>query len=153
MKISIIIATYNRCQKLEFLLESLKNLRLPDELKCEVLVIDNNSTDSTRQVTANYLFSEHPGFRYIFEQRQGKSYALNTGVREAGGDILALTDDDCVPDPYWINAIVREFSQDPSLSVVGGRVELYNKADEPQTIVPHGERVCIPCPWQVCSPL
>ena len=143
MKISIIIATYNRCKDLKFLLESLKDLQLPDAIQCEVLVIDNNSTDCTKVVTESYLVSKYPKVRYIFEQRQGKSNALNTGIRQAEGDILVFTDDDCIPDSAWIMSIAKEFVNNPSLSALGGRVELYNKEDIDIATIYQDERMVI----------
>jgi GT2 family glycosyltransferase len=150
MKVSIIVSTYNRCEKLKLLLGALKNLYLTDTIKCEILVVDNNSNDFTKQVLANYLSSERPVFKYIFEENQGKSIALNTGIREAEGDILVFTDDDCIPDPHWIEYIVKEFTEDSSLAVLGGRVELYNKDDSPHSISFFKNREYILRPRDVC---
>jgi GT2 family glycosyltransferase len=143
MKMSIIVATHNRCESVRMFLSNLKNLCLPGALECEVLMVDNNSTDATKQVVTDYAVSRNPAVRYLFEQRQGKSSALNTGIREAEGDILAFTDDDCVPDQYWIASIVKEFREDPSLSVLGGRVELYNKNDISHSISLSKKRIHI----------
>ena len=150
MKISIIISTYNGCQKLKILLNALKKLSLSDANACEVLIVDNNSSDDTKKVVGDYLSSENPTFKYLFEKRQGKSHALNLGIREADGEILVFTDDDCVPDSYWIESIVNEFESDPSLSVLGGRVELYDKEDRPHSISYSTKRVKITHPREVC---
>jgi len=150
MEISIIIATYNRAERLRFLLDALNDLHLSDGVQCEVLVIDNNSADSTKEVTNSYLSSENLKFRYLFERRQGKSYALNTGIRKAEGDILVFTDDDCVPDPYWVEHIIKEFEHDPSLSVVGGRVELYDKEDVQHAVSPSTSRLHLSHAREVC---
>ena len=80
MKITVILCTYNHCQSLRRALESAAALRLPESDEWEVLVVDNNSNDKTREVVQNFC-CRYPGrFRYVFEQRQGKSQALNAGV-------------------------------------------------------------------------
>ena len=101
MTVSVIIATCNRCESPKGSFGETEEPRISDhQMKCEILVVDNNSTDSTRQVLDDYLSCENPVFRYAFEKKQGKSYALNTGVREADGEILVFTDDDCIVDQF-----------------------------------------------------
>jgi glycosyltransferase involved in cell wall biosynthesis len=102
MKITVILCTYNRCQNLARALESVAGSKLPESIEWEVLVVDNNSSDQTREVIEEFCRQHVARFRYLFESRQGKSYALNTGIREAQGDILAFTDDDLTVDPMWL---------------------------------------------------
>jgi len=100
MNITVILCTYNRCENLSKALESLAASALPDSW--EVLVVDNNSSDRTREVTQNFC-DRYPGrFRYMFEPRPGKSNALNAGIKDARGDILAFTDDDVTVEPTWL---------------------------------------------------
>jgi len=64
--------------------------------------VDNNSTGETRAAVEEFI-SRYPGrFRYLFESQPGKSYALNAGIREARGEILAFLDDDVTADPPWL---------------------------------------------------
>jgi GT2 family glycosyltransferase len=135
MRVSVLLSTCNRCDKLRSLLDTLKTSGMAGMTETEVLVIDNGSTDATKQVVAEYTSLENPIFRYLFEGKPGKSRALNAGIREAKGEILAVTDDDCIPGPGWVQNILREFDSDPELSVLGGRVELYDEKDLPQTIL------------------
>ncbi len=128
MKISVIIATYNRCVKLRALLQTLAECSLKGN-ECEVLIVDNNSTDTTKDVATEFQAPLRPHFRYLFEKRRGKSNALNCGIKAARGEILAFTDDDCLPSRNWLHSIVKEFEEDPNLAVLGGRVELYDKND------------------------
>lgn len=102
MKISVILCTYNRCQSLAKVLDSAAASTLPNSVDWEVLVVDNNSTDQTLEVVESFARRHPHRFRYYFEPRQGKSYALNTGVRQARGDILAFTDDDVTVEPTWL---------------------------------------------------
>src|SRR5271169_6552202 len=103
MRITVILCTFNRCQLLAEALHSVAVSTLPESVEWEVLVIDNNSTDQTREVVEDFC-RRYPGrFRYLFEPQQGKSHALNTGIREARGDILIFTDDDVTVEPTWIH--------------------------------------------------
>ena len=77
MKYSIVIATYNRAADLRQTLQSLARLR-PDG-PWEVIVVDNNSPDATRQAVEEAARSFPVDLRYVFESEQGRSPALNTG--------------------------------------------------------------------------
>jgi glycosyltransferase involved in cell wall biosynthesis len=102
MKVTAILCTYNRCQKLSQAMESLAASVFPDSDQWEVLTVDNNSHDETRAVVEGFE-RRYPGhFRYLFEAQQGKSHALNSGIREACGDILAFVDDDVTVQPDWL---------------------------------------------------
>ncbi|MFZ0737774.1 MAG: glycosyltransferase family A protein [Candidatus Acidiferrales bacterium] len=140
MKISVIIATYNRVRDIERFLESTQRWHLPASLDWEIWIIDNNSTDATRERVESYAQTSLGRIHYQVEPKQGKSFALNTGIRCATGDILAFTDDDCIPDTDWLAVIAREFASHPELSGIGGRVELYNPEDRPITIRTSRER-------------
>ncbi|MGD0222967.1 MAG: glycosyltransferase family 2 protein [Terriglobia bacterium] len=102
MKITIILCTHNRCEILAKALESAAALRLPPSVEWEVLVVNNNSSDRTREVVENFCHRDPVHFRYLFEPQQGKSYALNAGIREAQGDVLAFMDDDVTVEPTWL---------------------------------------------------
>lgn len=106
MKITVILCTYNRCKDLRRALNSFNAQSLSTGDNWEVLVVDNNSTDKTRDVVEEYR-QQHPDrFRYHFEPQPGKTFALNAGVREARGDILAFTDDDVILEPAWLENLV-----------------------------------------------
>jgi len=105
MKITVIVCTYNRCQMLSKALDSVARSILPESLAWEVLVVDNNSTDQTREVALDFCRRYPNCFRYLFEQRQGKSYALNSGVQEARGDIIAFMDDDVTVPSNWLQIL------------------------------------------------
>ena len=102
MNVTVILCTYNRCQSLAKALDSVVAQTFSDPTEWEVLVVDNNSRDETREVVDDFC-RRYPGrFRYLFEPRQGKSYALNTAIAEARGDVFAFMDDDVIVDPTWL---------------------------------------------------
>jgi glycosyltransferase involved in cell wall biosynthesis len=121
MKVTAILCTYNRCQKLAKAMESLAASVFPDSDEWEVLVVDNNSRDETRAVVDGFVH-RYPGhFRYIFEAKQGKSHALNTGIRESRGEILAFVDDDVTVEPDWLYNLTKVL-RDDAWAGTGGRI-------------------------------
>src|SRR5580658_11381821 len=102
MKITVVICTYNRSASLGKTLASVAVSTMPDSVAWEILVIDNNSRDKTREVVEEFVHRYPDRFRYVFEPKQGKSNALNTGIREARGEILAFTDDDVTVEAGWL---------------------------------------------------
>jgi glycosyltransferase involved in cell wall biosynthesis len=102
MDITVIVCTYNRCDLLQKALNSIAAQTVPDPYKWEVLVVDNNSSDRTREVVQSYRAKGPARFRLVSERQQGLSYARNTGIRNARGEILAFTDDDICVESGWL---------------------------------------------------
>src|SRR5580704_1493640 len=102
MRITVILCTHNRCRSLAKALESVAASQLSTSTDWEVLVVDNNSSDQTREAVETYCRRYPVRFRYVFEPQPGKSYALNSGIREALGEILAFMDDDVTVEPTWL---------------------------------------------------
>jgi len=102
MNITVVLCTYNRCESLAKTLESIGASRVPENIVWEVLVVDNNSTDQTRQVVEDFCRRDPIHFRYLLETNVGKSHALNAGVSKALGEVLVFTDDDVVVEPTWL---------------------------------------------------
>lgn len=94
----------------------------------ELLVVDNApSTEATADVVAAF-----PRVRYVREPRPGLNRARNRALREARHDVVAFNDDDAVPDPGWLDALVRNFD-DPAVACVTGLtmpLELETEAQE-----------------------
>ena len=121
MNVSIIICTYNRAGLLAQTLKSLEQLDVPTSVVWEVLVVDNNSSDSTRDVVTDYVQSGKLQVRYVFESRQGLGYARNRGINESKADILVFTDDDVLLDPHWLKILMETFER-YDCAGVGGRI-------------------------------
>ena len=122
MDITIVLCTYNRCGFLATALSSAVASVLPESVEWEILVVDNNSKDATREVVEGF-YKQYPSrIRYLFEPKQGKSNALNTGIREARGNILAFMDDDVRVETDWLQKLTAPL-QDPQWAGAGGRVE------------------------------
>lgn len=100
MEFSIIIPTYNRADELRDTIRSIAELTVAGDW--ELLVVDNNSSDHTRRVVEEESASFPAPLRYLFEPEQGRYAALNTGIRNAKGRIIATTDDDARVQPNWL---------------------------------------------------
>jgi glucosyl-dolichyl phosphate glucuronosyltransferase len=123
MHITVILCTYNRCQSLSKALSSVAASTLPPSVKWEVLVVDNNSCDQTREVVEDFCRRYPARFRYLFEPQTGKSHALQTGIREARGDVVAFTDDDVTVEPTWLQNLTAELHSG-EWAGAGGRIVL-----------------------------
>jgi glycosyltransferase involved in cell wall biosynthesis len=119
--LTILICTYNRAQLLEGALEAVSRQRAPDGYRWDVLIVDNNSNDATRLVVERFRQTARVPVTYLFEGRQGKCHALNSGVSAARGRLVAFTDDDCRPTPSWIADLSTAFARWGS-DGIGGRI-------------------------------
>ncbi|HSL21374.1 MAG TPA: glycosyltransferase [Vicinamibacterales bacterium] len=119
MKFSIVIATYNRARDLEGTLQSLAALHPSGDW--EVIVVDNNSSDDTRAVVERAAAAFPVPLRYLFEREQGRSPALNAGIRAARGNIIVTTDDDVRVEPDWLDR-AADGLRTLGCDYVGGRV-------------------------------
>jgi glycosyltransferase involved in cell wall biosynthesis len=136
-RISVILCTYNRSQKLARALDSIARSQVAASVQWEVLVVDNNSKDDTRSVADIYCRRDSKHFRYTFEAQQGKSFALNRGVQECSGDILAFVDDDIVVEPDWLSELTKPLAE-PRWIGTGGRVHLPDGFTPPQWMATEG---------------
>jgi len=138
VKITVIVCTYNRCQTLAKALDSIAASTLSNSVEWEVLVIDNNSRDGTREVVEDFCGRYPSRFRYRFEPHEGKSYALNTGIREARGDILAFMDDDLTVEPTWLESLTAALG-DGEWAGAGGRTLLARSFSPPRWLALEGQ--------------
>jgi glycosyltransferase involved in cell wall biosynthesis len=130
LSFSIVICTRNRSAMLADVIASLRQQEYPPALY-EILVVDNASTDDTRQETEHLQqFEGHP-IRYIYEPRLGLSYARNTGAEQARGDIVVYIDDDAIATPGWLTWLAKGFELDPNIVGVGGGIELQWEGERP----------------------
>src|SRR5262245_48939241 len=128
--ISVVVCTYNRSRQVAGALAHILEAAARTKLSIEIVVVDNNSRDDTKAVVESSTSSTIP-IRYSFEPTQGLSFARNRGLKDSRGSVIAFTDDDCIVDPNWIDALWCEFVANPDVAIVGGRVDLYNLEDEP----------------------
>jgi glucosyl-dolichyl phosphate glucuronosyltransferase len=120
--LTVLICTYNRAADLRKAVHSAVGQQGLESGAYEVIVVDNNSTDGTRDVVAGFGPPTGVELRYYFEQRQGKSHALNTGLSNAAGAIVSIIDDDQIMPPNYAAELLRLFGEHPEASFIGGKV-------------------------------
>ncbi len=127
--VSIIICTLNHAEYLRATLQSITRVDIPAGIEVEVIVVDNGSQDQTSEVVRSFAVSP-VNIQYFSEPRRGQSYARNTGMAEARGEIFLWTDDDVTLPVSWISDMVT-----PLLSGeyqgTGGRVKMHPSLERP----------------------
>ncbi len=122
IRLSLVIATYNRAEQLMVTLGSVA-VQNAAPATWECIVVDNNSADDTRQRVESFA-REHNrlNIRYIFESNQGLSHARNAGIKASQGDIFAFIDDDERIVEEFITAYIELFDQHPDAMAAGGKI-------------------------------
>lgn len=147
IRLSLIIATYNRAAQLLTTLRSVAEQSARGEL-WECIIVDNNSTDDTRECVEAFI-AEHAGLglRYLFEPEQGLSAARNAGVRVAKGEILAFIDDDERIVPEWIEAYIELFERYDDAMSAGGPIIAEYPAGRPRWMSRYAEQPIANAMW------
>jgi GT2 family glycosyltransferase len=115
--ISVVICTRDRPDQLETCLRSLGQQEYP---RFEIVVVDNAPGDAVRTLVDAGLNGRI--LRYVPEPRAGLSWARNTGIAAASGEIIAFLDDDEEPDRHWLTGLARGFARGDDIGCVSGMV-------------------------------
>jgi GT2 family glycosyltransferase len=121
LRFSIVIPVYNAKATIARCLDSLARIDYPQECH-EVVLVDNGSTDGTVDIMREYPF------RIVHESRKNSFTARNCGIANSTGEIIVLTDSDCVVDPGWLKAYDETFN-DESIMACGGRIDPFPPAN------------------------
>lgn len=133
MDFTVIVVTYNRADVLGDTLAALS--RVSYDGGWQVLVVDNNSNDPTREVVESARRDFPVELQYLFVPEPGKYGALNEGILAAGGRFIAATDDDAYPEPDWLTEAARGFAA-YECDFVGGPVHPVWRSDPPEWLNP-----------------
>ena len=126
MQLDVVIPTYNRSPLLREALQSLLDARVPAGLDVHITIVDNNSTDDTREVILAAQARTNGRVSYVFEKRQGRSAALNAGVAATSGSHVGFIDDDEQVDSTWYEQIFALFT-----SFAANSARLQSLLDDP----------------------
>jgi len=118
--ISIIVATYNYAGVLPRVLERVLAAEVPEGVRREIIVVDNNSTDDTASVVKGFA-DRDSSVIYLLQRERGTSNARNLGILRARGKLLLFTDHDVFVDKRWIRAFWELF-QNEDVEVAQGRI-------------------------------
>jgi glycosyltransferase involved in cell wall biosynthesis len=130
--LSVVICTRNRAATLP---ETLRRYPLlVTTLAWELVAVDNGSSDGTRAVLDSFAASAPFPMRVVSEPRKGLSRARNRGWREARAEIVVFTDDDCYPEPDFLDRVHECFTRRP-IDYLGGRILLFDPDDLPVTVL------------------
>jgi len=122
MTLSIIICSYNRASYISDALTSLY-VQSSGLDNFEVIFVDNNSTDNTKEVYAQWRQTNTNGqFSFISETKQGASFARNTGAAIAKGEWVCFMDDDAVATTDYVKNIIKHIQDQPFIVGFGGRI-------------------------------
>ena len=130
MRLTVAICTWNRAALLEQTLVQMCKLVVPAGVEWELLLINNNSTDNTEDVTRS--FANRLPIQHILEARQGQSHARNRAIEAATGDLLIFTDDDVLVHENWLAEYAAAAARWPDAGYFGGLIEPWFEHEPPQ---------------------
>ena len=111
--LTVVVCCYNGAEGLEATLAALKAQTVAEQV--DILVVDDGSTDGSADVARG------AGARVVVHPiNQGLAAARNTGLRSALGDLVAFTDDDCLPEPRWLECLLDAVERHPGAFAWGG---------------------------------
>jgi cellulose synthase/poly-beta-1,6-N-acetylglucosamine synthase-like glycosyltransferase len=139
--VTVLVCTYNRARLLRETLAAMQAMEPPADCSVEIIVVDNNSTDNTPLVIAESARAGRYRIVPLHERKQGKSFALNHGLSQAHGDVLALTDDDVIPSPDWIHRLVDDFRTHDVTFVCGKVLPRWSRVPPPELLMPRAMHI------------
>ena len=98
---SIIVPTYNRCDEIEELIQSVNRLQF-DKNRFELIIVDDGSNDNTAERVDDLRKATTLNIRFITQNNQGPGAARNTGMDNARGDFFIFIDSDCTVSTSWL---------------------------------------------------
>jgi glycosyltransferase involved in cell wall biosynthesis len=125
LDLTVVIPTFNGADRIPQVLDKLRSQVTPPSLGWEVIVVDNNSQDSTAQIIQQWQteWLNAVPLKYVFEPNQGLAYARQCGVDHAQANLIAFLDDDNWPKENWVSEVVNFSQQYPKAGAFGGRIK------------------------------
>ena len=114
IELSVIVCTRNRAKQLATLFQCLGSQRDIENLSWEIVIVDNNSTDNTKEVSYAFCEGSNLNINYVLETNLGSSLARNAGILASKGTLLLFLDDDVlIPNDFLSNALiaVKEYDE------------------------------------------
>lgn len=121
MKISFVIPAYNEEEIITRCLESIKRALAEGTYDAEIIVVNNASTDRTKEVASRIA-----GVRVVDEPLKGLTRARQAGYAASSGSLIANVDADTMLTPEWLPTVIKEFSKNPRLVALSGPFIYYD---------------------------
>lgn len=121
---TVVICTYNGEERLPSVLERLQSQINTENLNWEIVIVDNNSTDNTKQIIEAHQKNWRQAYplQYVFEPEQGLAFARQRAIREAKSSLVGFLDDDTLPAEDWV-AVAHAFAlTHPKAGAYGGQI-------------------------------
>ncbi len=120
-KISVVVATYNRDHLMVRALMAIANQNLPKDF-FEIIIVSDGSTDRTEEKIKNFIKQNASAniFLITLKKNLGSSYARNIGILNTRGELIAITDDDCIVPSDWLSNFLQAFKTHPEIIATGG---------------------------------
>ncbi|MDD6461458.1 MAG: glycosyltransferase family A protein [Bifidobacteriaceae bacterium] len=125
LSVSLVIPAWNEAERIEDCLTCCVRQTMPAK---EIIVVDNKSTDNTRQIVQRFI-DAHPESNIILMEQdaeQGLIPTRNYGLDHATGDVLGRFDADCMLKPDWVEVVSGVFTEDPDAMGCTGPVAYYD---------------------------
>ena len=115
--LGLVVPAYNEEARIA---KTLQGLLAQEEVTCNIVVVDNNSSDKTLEIAKTF------SVKVVTESKQGYIYAVNRGVEEVDGDYIAICDADTLYPKEWSKNVLACFKRNPDAVAVYGTCSTYD---------------------------
>lgn len=136
-KVDIAVCTWNRSNLLSGTLASFSELCVEPSVRLRIIIVDNNSTDSTPEVIREFQQSDFASSNPVValtETRQGHTFSRNCAIDAADSDLVIWTDDDVEVPSDWVTKYVEAANQNPEITFWGGEIAPKFEGEMPKWI-------------------
>ncbi len=128
-RVSVVIPTLNRADMLATTIDLIENQTVGRDVY-EVLIVDNNSSDSTPAVLAQKA-AVYPNFKGFVQAKPGAAATRNVGIRQASGEIVLFIDDDILAEPDLVERHIQYHDENPDASIIGTVMSSWQDSTDP----------------------
>lgn len=122
MKLSIIVCVYNEIKTIDEILKKINRVNLPNNIDKEVIIVDNNSFDGTKEFLKKLI--DLNNYKIIFQEKNlGKGNSIITGIKEASGDLIVFQDADLEYEPNNYIQLINHLNENNLDAVFGSRIK------------------------------
>ena len=122
MKLSVIVCVYNEIKTIDEILKKINSVNLPNNIDKEVIIVDNNSFDGTKEFLKKLIDSNN--YKIIFQEKNlGKGNSIITGIKEASGDLIVFQDADLEYEPNNYIQLINHLNENNLDAVFGSRIK------------------------------